>query len=152
MNRKKARYTTPTVRDVGGKLVLVDSAALAVVKAVSKRNCVNTLKLNTDRVAHFKNRLKERSMTADEAVIVILNVDDIHGGPLAEALMPGHNWQEIRERGEIPFARGLAERKGIQKALNLFDEEAAEALEKIKDVAVVVVDHGVAEAFVASLC
>src|SRR6185436_4774477 len=48
------------------------------------------------------------------AVVVLLNVDDVHGGPIADMLMPGHNWQEIRDRGEVPFARGLAMRSGIQ--------------------------------------
>ncbi|TSC69826.1 MAG: hypothetical protein G01um101470_953, partial [Parcubacteria group bacterium Gr01-1014_70] len=105
--------------------------------------------LNADRVAHFKRRLTERGMTADQAVIVLLNVDDVHGGPLADALMPGYNWQEIRDRGEIPFARGLAMREGIQRALGTFDKEAAEKLQGMTDVAVVIVDHGVAEVFAA---
>ena len=88
-------------------------------------------------------------MTAEQAVIVILNVDDVHGGPLANALMPEYNWQEIRNRGEIPFARGLAMREGIQEVLDIFDKEAATKLQNMTDVAVVVVDHGVAEIFVA---
>ncbi len=116
---------------------------------VGKHNCKNTLGINADRVEHFKRRLVERGMTADQAVIVLLNVDDIHGGPLADVLMPGHNWQEIRDCGEIPFARGLAMRKGIQKALSAFDKEAATKLRGMTDVAVVVVDHGVAEVFAA---
>lgn len=80
---------------------------------------------------------------------MILNVDDVHGGPLADALMPGHNWQEIRDCGEVPFARGLAMRDGIQNAISAFDEEAATKLKDMTDVAVVVVDRGVAEVFVA---
>ena len=88
-------------------------------------------------------------MTAKQAVIVLLSVDDVHGGPLADVLMPGFNWQEIRDRGEVPFARGLAMREGIQKALGTFDKEAAKKLRGMNDVAVVVVDHGVAEVFAA---
>lgn len=63
--------------------------------------------------------------------------------------MPGHNWQEIRDKGEVPFARGLAIRDGIQEALGAFDVEAATKLRSMTDVAVVVVDHGVAEVFAA---
>ncbi|KKT17798.1 MAG: hypothetical protein UV98_C0001G0001, partial [Parcubacteria group bacterium GW2011_GWB1_43_6] len=62
---------------------------------------------------------------------------------------PGHNWQEIRDKGEVPFARGLAMREGIQEVLGTFDKEAATKLQSMRDVAVVVVDHGVAEVFTA---
>ena len=141
--------TGAVVREVDGQLVLDDPVAVAVISAVEKHNCRNTLEMNADRVEHFKRRLTERGMTPDQAVIVLLNVDDVHGGPLADALMPGHNWQEIRDKGEVPFARGLAMRDGIQEALGAFDKDAATKLQSISDVAVVVVDHGVAEVFAA---
>lgn len=137
------------VREVDGQLVLDDPIAVAVIRVVEKHNCRNTLELNADRVKHFKRQLAERGMTPDQAVIVLLNVDDVHGGPLADALMPGHNGQEIRDKGEVPFARGLVMRDGIQKALGAFDKDAATKLQNISDVAVVVVDHGVAEVFAA---
>ena len=147
--KKEDDYPRAVVREVDGQLVLDDPDAVAVIHAVSKHNCKNTLELNADRVEHFKRRLAERGMTADQAVIVLLNVDDVHGGPLADVLMPGHNWQEIRDRGEVPFARGLAMRDGIQEALGAFDKDAATKLQDMTDVAVVVVDHGVAEVFAA---
>ena len=40
-------------------------------------------------------------------------------------------------------------RDGIQGALGTFDKEAAKKLKGMTDVAVVVVDHGVAEVFAA---
>ena len=141
--------TGVVVREVDGQLVLDDPVAVAIISAVEKHNCRNTLELNADRVEHFKRRLTERGMTPDQAVIVLLNVDDIHGGPLADALKPGHNWQEIRDKGEVPFARGLAMRDGIQEALGAFDKDDATKLQSISDLAVVVVDHGVAEVFAA---
>ena len=147
--KKKSDYPQAVVRKIGGQLVLDDPAAVTIVNAVEKHNCRNTLELNADRVVHFKRRVVERGLTAANAVIVLLNVDDVHGGPLAEILMPGFNWQEIRDRGEIPFARGLAVREGIQEALQLFDKEAADKLRKMTDLAVVVMDHGVAEVFSA---
>ena len=147
--KKKDDYPRAVVREIDGQLVLDDPDAVAVIHAVEKHNCRNTFEMNADRVAHFKRRLAERDMTADQAVIVLLNVDDVHGGPLADALMPGHNWQEIRDRGEIPFARGLAMREGIQGVLGTFDKEAAEKLQGMTDIAVVVVDRGVAEVFAA---
>lgn len=60
--------------------------------------------------------------------------------------MPGFDWQKIRDRGEVPFARGLAMREGIRDALGFFDQEAATKLRDMTTV-VVVVDHGVAEVF-----
>ena len=146
---KREDYPRAVVREIDGQVVLDDPDVMAVINVVGKHDCRNTLELNADRVAHFKNRLVERGMTADQAVIVLVNVDDVHGGPLADVLMPGQNWQEIRDRGEVPFARGLAMRDGIQEALGAFDEDAAKKLKAMSDVAVVVVDHGVAEVFPA---
>jgi len=137
------------VSKIDGQLVLDDPVAVAMVSAVSKQNCKNTLEINADRVVHFKKRITERGMTASKVVIVLLNVNDVHGGPLAEVVMPGYDWQKIRNRGETPFARGLVARDFIQDALEMFDKVAAEKLKKMTEVAVVVVDHGVAEVFVA---
>lgn len=150
---RKATGISAVVREIDGQMVLDDPEALTVIQAVNthngKQNCRNTLALNADRVEHFKNRLVERNMTAADAVIVLLNVDDVHGGPITDALMPGYNWQEIRDRGEVPFARGLAGRDGIQEILGGFDEEASGKLQAMSEVAVVIVDHGVAEVFAA---
>ena len=151
MSKGRRRGDDPraVVRKIGSQLVLDDPDAVAVIREVGRFNLKGVLELNADRVKHFKRRLAERGMTAGEAVIVLLNVDDVHGGPLADVLMPGFDWQAIRDRGEVPFARGLAMREGIQEALGSFDEEAATELRGMDKVAVVVVDHGVAGVFAA---
>lgn len=141
--------TEAFVRKVNGQFVIEDPVAIGMIIGVSKANCKNMLDLNADCIAYFKARLSRRGMTPAQAVIVLLNVNDVHGGPLAEALMPGHDWQEIRNKGEVPFARGLAERDGIQEVLGTFDTDAAIKLRGMTDLAVLVVDHGVAEVFVA---
>ena len=136
------------VRKVNGRLVLDDPVAVSLIGVIAKQNCKRTFELNNARIAHFKQRITERSLTPAQAVIVVLNVDDINGALLAEALMPGYNWQEIRDRGEVPFARGLADRAFIQEALGKLDREAAKKLKEVTEaVGVVVVDHGVAETF-----
>lgn len=137
------------VREVDGEFVLDDPDALAFARAVEKHNCRGTLDMNADRVAHFKSRLVERGLTPQEAVITVINVDDPHGAVLAEALMPGHDWQAYRDRGEVPFARGLASREGVQDFLDVMDEEASAKLRDTTDLSVVVVDRGVAEIFPA---
>lgn len=149
-NNKESDYPRAFVHEVDGQLVLEDPDAIAIIRAIGKENCKNTFELNLERVDHFQRRLVEREMSPDQAVIVLLNVDDVHGGPLADILMPSMDWQPIRDRGEVPFARGLAMRKGIQGILGAFDNEASEKLRQMNDVAVVVVDHGVAEIFPAS--
>jgi len=151
VNSPEDVYSGPTavVRKIDGQLVLDDPLAVSVIRAVDKLKCRNTFKMNADRITHFKQRLSELGMTADQAVIVLLNVNDVHGGPLADALMPGQNWQKIRDLGQVPFARGLAMRAGIVDAISLFDEEAANKLKGMAEVAVVVVDRGVAEVFAA---
>lgn len=142
------RNQQAVVREINGELVLDDPIAVAMISAVGKHNCRNTLELNADRVEHFKRRLTECGLTPDQAVIMLINVDDVHGGPLADVLLPqGHNWQEIRDKGEIPFVRGLALRDGIQEALNVFDKDAAAKLQSISNVAVVIIDYGVTEVF-----
>lgn len=135
------------VRDIDGQLVLDDPEALAVIRVMAKRSCRSTLDLNMDRVEHFKVRMTELGKTSDDVVIVVLNVDDIYGGQLAEVLMPGFNWQEIRDQGEIPFARGLAEREGVQFMVKQFDYEAAAKSWNTAEATALVVDHGVAEVY-----
>lgn len=138
------------VRKINGQLVLDDPQVVAMLRAVNKSNCRGTFDINAERVIYFKNRMAERGLSADQAVIMLVNVDDVNGGPLADALMPGANWQQFRDQGQVPFARGLAGRPGIQGILAAFDKEAAEKLETMPGVpAAVVVDHGVAEVFPA---
>ena len=84
-------------------------------------------------------------------MIVLLNVDDEHGGVLADILMPGADWQVFRDQGQVPFARGLAERAGIQSAVESLDVEAGAELAAIQgEAAVVVMDFGVVGIFRAS--
>ncbi|MBI4020869.1 MAG: hypothetical protein HY369_01365 [Candidatus Aenigmarchaeota archaeon] len=149
MSEKSDGRPRAVVRMVGGKPVLDDPDAVTMVRAVEKHNCRATLEANADRVAHFVRRAAERGLSASEAVIVVLNVDDVHGGQLANVLMPGHDWQQFRDRGEIPTARGLAPRNFIQDLLGTFDEEAATKLQAMTGLAVVVIDRGVAEVFPA---
>jgi hypothetical protein len=138
----------PYVEKRDGQLLLHDPQALAIAKAVNRSNALGTFELNKDRIAHFKARSVEiaaaRGLTPDDMVIVILNVNDRIGGQLAEALMPGYDWQSMRDRGEIPFARGLATRAPIQHLLDVFDPDAADTLRAFVGLAVVVIDYDVA--------
>lgn len=142
------------VRMVDGQLVLDDPAARGVMMAVGKHNCKRTLELNADRVAHFKGRMEKLGKTSRDTVIVLINVDDIHGRDLAETLMPGAEasgmWQSMRDQQQVPYARGLAGREGIEKCVNLLDADfAGEKMRIMKGIPVVVVDFGTVEVFEA---
>jgi hypothetical protein len=145
----KDSYPTAVVRKVNGQTVLDDPELRGVTAGVGKAQCKGTFEANLDRVEHFKNRFKALGLTADEFVIVILNVDDLHGGPLAYRLMPNADWQSVRSLGQTPFARGLVNRKCVQEYLGLFDPTAAEKLRAMQNLAVVVIDYEVAEIFEA---
>lgn len=142
-------YPESVVREVNGQVVLDDPAALALAKAVAKNNCRNLLDLNLDRINHFKNRAVELDCSATDTVIVVINVDDPYGSLVADAIMPNYNWQEIRDRGEMPVARGLAKRGGIEAALSFIDDDAFAKLKAMTELAVVVIDQETAEVFLA---
>lgn len=135
-----------TVREIDGQLVLDDPDAVAVITAVAMHSCTAVFDANAERVQHFAKRIEEKGLQPADVVIVILNVDT-NGATLAKGLMPFHDWQEYRDRGEIPFARGLAGREGIQEYLEMVHPESAEELAKIDGVAAVVVDYGVAAVY-----
>ena len=45
-------------------------------------------------------------LSPSEVAMVVIDVDDASWTPLAEKLMPGHDWQQYRDREEVPVARG----------------------------------------------
>lgn len=138
---------TAQVREINGQIVLIDPIGCAVARAVAKHHCKNTLDAQAERVRHFASRVEELNVTPEVVVIVLINVDDVHGRDLAEMLMPNNDWQPYRDRGEVPFARGLAVREPIQQYLNSVDEEAGKKLADRVGLSVVVVDHGTFEVF-----
>lgn len=137
---------TAKVYEKDGQLVLEDPDAAAVLRAIAKRNCDATVEQLRDRVRHFVQRFAELGLTAAGACIVIANVDTHAGELVADATMPGHDWQAYRDRGEIPYARGLATTPGIYGVVDLVDEEEAAKLDELvkrERLALVVFDHDV---------
>ncbi len=80
---------------------------------------------------------------------MILNVDDPNGSVIADILMPGYDWQQFRDQGQVPFARGLTSREAMQEVLDTLDPEEAERLREATDdrAAVVMMDHGVIKVY-----
>lgn len=139
---------TARVLEVDGQIVLDDPDGLALIDVVAKHNCRHTFELHKDAVAHFKNRITELGLASAQVAIVVLNVEDPCGGRMALALMPKSEalWAEIRGRGETPFARGLAERAGIEEVVKNLDPGCWERMRTMETV-VMVMDHDTVEVF-----
>ncbi len=130
-----------------GKIVLIDPTAHALMQAVNKHNCENTYLAQLDKINHFKNRITEKELDPQSVVINIIHVDARYGFEIAEMLMPGHDWQQYRDKGEEPFASGISLKEGIIEIIATFDKEAAEKLKQMKEIPVVVINYGVVEIF-----
>ena len=146
------------VEERDGQLVLVDPAAMGLLAAVqtvnrrrAKEGCSITFRANGERIAHFVRRIEERGQSSKDVVIVLVRVDDSHGGPLSEELMPGYDWAPVRSGGAIPYARGLAMRDGIEDVVKLIDPEVGVRFRTMTDApVVVVVDFETCDVFYAS--
>ena len=122
-----------------------------MIQAIDKHNCRATFDANKDRIDHFKNRIRELGRHASDTVIVVINVDAPYGQGLADVLMPGFDWQAIRDRGEVPFARGLADRNFLENIVADIDIELGRRFkDKREYFCVVVVDHGVVQVYSTS--
>jgi len=137
------------IRKALDQWVLDDPNVRELVASIRRLNCKHTLKLNADRVAHFKKRFAEWDMTADKVVIALINPVDVPSNKVVRILIPSYNWQLSRGQGQVPFTCGLFLREGIQEILDRIDEIAAARLRDTTDVVVVVIDFGTVEIFPA---
>jgi hypothetical protein len=132
------------VKKENGKFILDDPTADGVATAVKHHNnrialqtCKNMFEINAERVAYFKNRIVELNKSPNDFAIVLLNVDDHHACLLADILMPGYNWQQFRDQGMVPIARGLVDRKWMQEIVSSIRPEAGNKMKFIHTVVVV---------------
>lgn len=146
-NNKKGYEAYITIVD--GKTVLIDPIGYALLQAVNKSNCKTTFDTHAERIEYFKKRVTEKKLDPKTVVITVINVDSPYGTDIAEALMPGFDWQQFRDKGEVPFARGLAMKEGMVEMIAVFDKEAAKKIDEVEGIPVIVVDHSVAEIFSA---
>ena len=83
------------------------------------------------RLAHFAQRAIARGGPTERLAIVVLEIDDSLGSALADRLMPGYDWQAIRDRGETPVGRGLVMREGIEDVVEAYDPKLARAVREV---------------------
>ncbi len=75
------------------------------LETVEKRQ--KFFELNRKRLEELAYRaLYVLKMNPEDFIIVCIEVDDPNWTGLADHLMPDYDWQKIRDRGEIPVARG----------------------------------------------
>jgi hypothetical protein len=69
-----------------------------------------------------------RGMTPREFMIVCIHVDDLNWTDLVEVLMPNSDWQQFRDRGEMPLATGIFWRPALDYLMTRLPDTVAEAL------------------------
>jgi len=85
------------------------------------------------RLQHFAYRAKFiHELTNEDVVVVCIKVDS-DWRPIVDALMPGHNWQEIRDLGQEPVARGTACFSICEVVADILPDIADVLLEKPSD-------------------
>lgn len=75
-------------------------------------------RLNKDRLMQLAVRARQRtSEMGEEQCVVCIDVDDPRWTPLVDMLMPGHDWDSYRARGEKPVARGVVPCEPIESVV-----------------------------------
>ena len=68
---------------------------------------------NKDRLEHMAFIATKKGMAPKDFLTIAIDVDNPYWNDLVETLVPGQDWQEIRDRGEKPVARGTVCTEGI---------------------------------------
>ncbi len=72
--------------------------------ARDRQNLFDQYKVRLNRLA-FKHLA--RGNRREDLLAVVIDVDDPNTSDIVEMVMPGHDWQQYRDRGERPVASGL---------------------------------------------
>lgn len=140
---------TATVELMHGIPVLNDPTALGVIQAIDhhnrkidQENLQRAREGQAERIQYFLNRMDVRGDDPQDIMIVIFGCDDPVGREFAEVTMPGQEstWQNMRDAGLRPYARGLYHRAVVTEGLGLVYPEVAAQLEAHKGRVGVIVD------------
>jgi len=125
----------------------VDGDLVFMLAAIASANLLGAARLHSERIRHFQNRMAVLGRSAADTIITVLNGDDPIGAKIASLLMPPGWDTEFRACGQIPYARGLAERVGLEALMNQAAPTVAALMAEITGVIVLVADHGTITAF-----
>jgi hypothetical protein len=99
------RPRAKVVTGPNGELVLDDPDGLAVMQAVRRYNMYHGQR---DGLSRLEARARQKQAeTGLRFAVICINMDDPVWSGLGEHLMPGHDWDQYRKRGEMPFALGV---------------------------------------------
>lgn len=79
-----------------------------------------------DRLAQLQTRAREKTLAGEASVALAIDVDDSSWTELVAILMPGHDWEPSRARGERPVARGVVPREPMEHVVREFYPAAGE--------------------------
>jgi hypothetical protein len=85
--------------------------------------------VNRPRLEELAARALAKGHTCRTCVIVCIEVDS-NWRELVDTLMPGHDWQPLRDAGDVPTARGSVGRAGLVELLSLLVPDIAQALKE----------------------
>ena len=78
--------------------------------------------LNKDRLQEMLERVK--TVKGPDFCVICIDVDDPTWKLLVDLLMPDHDWEAYRTKGETPVARGIVPREIVQDAAEAFYQAA----------------------------
>ncbi len=87
--------------------------------------------LNVDRLEEMAWRaLHVLRLANDKFFMICIDYDDSGWRPVADMLMPGHDWLQYAMRNEKPIARGSVLREGAVELLSQACPDVVEAFER----------------------
>lgn len=111
-----------TVREVNGQAVIDDPQGLAVLGAIERHNLYRA---DPDATERLEARAREKTEQTNKPFgVIMIDVDVPDFADMAEALMPDHDWDSYRGRGEKPVARGCVPRELLVEMVNAVREDA----------------------------
>ena len=88
---------TDTIRHIGELLLVTPGSCKRHEMALG----------NAERLSEMAHgAIYTRGLTPWQFVMALVQVDDPRWTGIVDELMPGHDWQQYRDRGEEPLARG----------------------------------------------
>lgn len=122
----KSDAPTATVREVNGQLVLEDPVGYAVMCSVER---VNLYRADPEAVRRLELRAEKKGAEVGSPfAVVVIDVDCPTWADLVDMLMPGHDWDQFRSRGEKPVARGVVPRDFLCTLLDDVRKQSGEAV------------------------
>jgi hypothetical protein len=107
-----------------GQLVLEDPVGYAVATAVER---VNLYRADSEAVRRLERRAEKKGAEVGSPfAVVVIDVDCPTWSDLVAMLMPGHDWNQFRARGEQPVARGVVPRDFLCQLLDDVRKQSGE--------------------------